>query len=293
MKISKVNKVVIPMAGLGTRMLPATKVLPKEMLPVAGKPIIQLILKEALESGFSEIIFVINKSKVLVESFFDKNTKLESFLKNKSQNLLLKEIKDISKIKANIVSVFQDKPKGLGHAITCASSLLAGEPFAVMLPDMILDSNYRRNNLALMKKNFEKTGVSSILLGKAKKSDIQNYGIVKINKRDKNNTFFSIEDILEKPTPEKAPSSLFVAGRYIFDKEILDFLSKEKPDSSGEIQLSGAISNFLKSSKKMNGLILNGDIYDCGSKLGILIANLAFSFKDKNTKKEVLKYLNK
>ena len=293
MKISKVNKVVIPMAGLGTRMLPATKVLPKEMLPVAGKPLIQYILKEALESGFSEIIFVLNKNKAIVESYFDKNTKLETFLKNKSQNLLLKEIKDISKIKPHIVSVLQDKPKGLGHAISCASSFLAGEPFAVMLPDMILDSNYRKSNLALMKKNFEKTGVSSILLGKAKKSDIQNYGIVKINKSDRNNTFFSIEDILEKPIPEKAPSNLFVAGRYIFEKEILDFLTKEKPDSSGEIQLSGAISNFLKSSKKINGFIHNGDIHDCGSKLGILIANLAFSFKDKNIKKEVLKYLNK
>jgi len=293
MKVSKVKKVVIPMAGLGTRMLPATKVLPKEMLPVAGKPIIQLILKEALDSGFSEIIFVINKSKALVENFFDKNIKLEIFLKNRSQNLLLKEIKDISKIKANIVSVLQDKPKGLGHAITCASPLLSGEAFAVMLPDMILDSNNRNNNLALMKKNFEKTGISSILLGKAKKSDVQNYGIVKINKRDRNNIFFPIENILEKPSPEKAPSNLFAVGRYIFENEILSYLKREKPDSSGEIQLSGAISNFLKDSNTINGLPLDGAIHDCGNKLGYLIANLAYSFKDPNFKKEVLKFIKK
>ena len=158
---------------------------------------------------------------------------------------------------------------------------------------MVLDSDYKKNNLALMKKNYEKTGTSSLLLGKVKKSEVKNYGIAKLKKEGRKKIFFPLDDVIEKPSPNEAPSNLFIAGRYVFDNEILSLINKEKPDSSGEIQLTGAISNFLKSSKKLNGLLLEGNIHDCGNKLGYLIANLAFSLKDRNTKKEVLKYLKK
>lgn len=281
------------MAGLGTRMLPATKVVPKELLPVAGKPVIQLIVEEAVGAGFSEIIFVTNSSKVSVESHFKTSSKLEKKLKKQLKTSLLKEIKEISSNKIKILNIEQKKPKGLGHAILSAKSLISKEPFAVMLPDMVIESNHKGNNFALMKENFEKTGKSSILLGKVRKSDVQNYGIAKFKKKAMKDIFFQLNDIIEKPSPKKAPSNLFVAGRYVFDNEILVFLDKEKPDSSGEIQLTGALSKYLKSSKKLNGLLLEGNIYDCGNKLGYLIANIAFSFKDNITKKEVLKFLRK
>ncbi len=291
--MKSLKKVVIPVAGLGIRMLPATKEIPKEMLPLNGIPIIQYIVKEAIDSGFSEIIFVTHKSKETVSNYFKKNLKLELILEKKSQKSLLKEMNDISKLGTKIVSVLQDKPNGLGHAILCAKSLIAGEPFAVMLPDMILDYKNKKSSLAMMKKNFDISGESSILLGKVKKSEVQNYGIAKLkNTRPKNNFFF-LEDMVEKPEPKKAPSNLFAVGRYIFDNEILSFLSEEKPDKTGEIQLTGAISNFLKSSNPLKGRICDEDLYDCGNKSGYLIANLNFSLKDKITKKEVLKYLKK
>ena len=291
--MKKLRKVVIPVAGLGIRMLPATKSIPKEMLPLAGKPIIQYIVQEAVDAGFSEIIFVTHQNKAPIEDHFKKNSELELILEAKIQTSFLKELKNISKIGTKIVSVIQKKPKGLGHAVLCARSLIAEEPFAVMLPDMILESNYSENNLALMKENFDQTGKSSILLGKVKKSEVQKYGIAKLINKSKKNCFFPLGDIVEKPSPKQAPSKLFVVGRYIFENEIFSFLAKEKPDSSGEIQLTGAISNFIKSSKVLNGCLLEGNFYDCGDKLGYLIGNLAFSFKDKNSKKEVLRYLKK
>ncbi len=291
--MKKLKKVVIPMAGLGTRMLPATKVIPKELLPIAGKPIIQYIVEEAIGAEFSEIIFVTNSSKLSIESHFKTSSKLENKLKKQLKISLLKEIKKISRLKVKIINIEQKEPKGLGHAILSAKPLISKDPFAVMLPDMIIESNYKKNNFALMKENFEKTREPSILLGRVKKSDVQNYGIVKFNKKSLKNTFFQLDDIIEKPSPKKAPSNLFVAGRYVFDNKIFDFLDREQPDSSGEIQLTGAISKYLRSLKKFNGLILEGKIHDCGSKLGYLIANIAFSFEDPSIKKEVLKYLKK
>ncbi len=291
--MNKLKKVIIPIAGLGTRMLPATKSLPKEMLPLAGKPIIQIIVEEAIESGFSEIIFVTRDNNKDIKNHFETNAELENILEKQQKKTLLEEIKNISKLKANIFSVKQKKPMGLGHAILCAKSLIAGQPFAVMLPDMILNSNYKKNNLAIMKQKFEESGEPSILLGKVKKSDLENYGIVKLKNKTNKSTFFPLEDIIEKPAQKKAPSNLAVLGRYIFNNEILNYLSEEKPDSSQEIQLTGAISKFLKSTKTVHGLILDGEVYDCGSKLGYLIANLTFSLKDPYIKKEVLKYLKK
>lgn len=289
----KVKKVIIPIAGLGTRMLPVTKVIPKEMLAVAGTPVIQYVIKEAINAGFSEIILISRPGKNLVDNYFQSDLKLESVLKKKLKKSFLKEIKEISRLKAKIFNVKQREPKGLGHAILCAKSLISNEPFAVMLPDMILDSDYKKTNLALMKKNFEKSGNSSLLLGKVSKSKVQSYGIAMLKKGNIEKNFFPLEGVIEKPSPKEAPSNLYVVGRYIFENEILKFLTKVKPDSSGEIQLSGAISKFAKSPKKLNGLIVEGDVYDCGSKTGYLIANLAFSLKDRNTKKAVLEYLKK
>lgn len=291
--MNTITKVIIPIAGLGTRMLPATKLIPKEMLTIASVPIIQYVVKEAIDAGFTEIIFVSRSAKNLVKDYFQINSKQERILKKKLTNNQFNELREISRPKAKIFNVRQNEAKGLGHAVLCAKSLISDESFAVMLPDMVLDSNYKKTNLALMKKNFKKTGESSILLGKVEKSKIQSYGIAKFKKRNSKNIFFPLQDLIEKPATKEAPSNLYAVGRYIFNNEILKFLSKEKADSSGEIQLTGAISNFARSSKKLNGLLVDGDVYDCGNKTGHLIANLAFSIKNKKTKKEVLKYLNR
>ncbi len=288
----KLSKVVIPIAGLGTRMLPATKAIPKEMLPIAGKPIIQHIVEEASLSGFSEIILITHSSKYSVENHFDTSFELEAALEKRVKRSLLKEIKNISKLNVNISSLRQGEAKGLGHAILCAKPLLNKEPFAVMLPDMIIDINTKKSNLYSMKNEFEKSGQSSVLLGAAKKSEISKYGIAKIARSKNSNGSYKLENIIEKPTPKRSPSNLFAAGRYIFTNEILDFLSSEKPDSTGEIQLTGAISNFLNLNP-VQGFKLEGKIFDCGDKLGYLIANLAFSFNDPSIKKEVLKFINK
>ena len=291
--MKNLKKVIIPVAGLGTRMLPATKAIPKELFPVAGIPVIQYIVKEVIDAGFSEIIFISRVGKTPIERYFENNYELEAILKKLTKKSLLNEIKEISNLKAKIIHVKQNKAKGLGHAILCAKPVISDEPFAVVLPDMLLSKNNKKNNLALMKKNFEKSGVSSLLLGKAKKSEIQNYGIVKLKNKNIKKVFSPLNDIVEKPLPKNAPSNLFVIGRYIFENEILSFLAKEKPDSSGEIQLTGAISSFLQSSKEINGTIIDGEVYDCGNKSGYLIANLDFSFKDRKIKNQVLKYLNK
>jgi len=290
--LKKVNKVIIPVAGLGTRMIPATKSIPKEMLPIFDKPLIQIIVEEAIQAGFKNIIFVTHKNKSSIIDHFKKNLELEISLKKKKSKFLLKELNKLSKFNSYISTVEQEEIKGLGHAILCAKDLILDENFAVMLPDMII-SYGRKKNFLEMKKNFEEYGNSSILLSKVEKSEVQNYGIAKFKKGIKTDNFFQLEEIVEKPLPNKSTSNLAAVGRYIFDNELLRFLSIEKPDSSGEIQLSGAISSFMKTKKKINGLILDGEFHDCGSKSGYIIANLAFSMKDKSVKKEVLKYLNK
>ena len=237
MKNFCLKKAVVPVAGLGTRMLPATKEIPKEMLPIVTTPIIQLIVEEIFYSGIEEIILITNSKKGSIEEHFDKNLDLELKLK-KNKNLRdLNLLKHISKLKTKIITIKQGEPLGLGHAVLCSMPIVKDEPFALVLPDMILSTNDCRNNLSKLKKNFEKSGNSQILLGKVEKKDTKKYGIAKV----KNSSLVSI---IEKPDPSKAPSNLFAVGRYIFDKEIFKFIKKTKPDKSGEIQLTDALKDY-------------------------------------------------
>ena len=287
----KLKKVVIPIAGLGTRMLPATKAIPKEMLPIVDKPIIQYVVEEAVEAGFKEIIFITHSSKSSVENHFDTSFELEAALEKRLKRSALKEIRSISKLNVLIHSVRQGEAKGLGHAILCAKTIIGKEPFAVMLPDMVIDGS-KNNNLSIMKQEFEKTAVSSILLGNAKKEDFNKYGLAKV-KRIPKEKFFQITKMVEKPTFSKAPSNLFAVGRYILSNEIFNFLSKVKPDKSGEIQLTNAIDSYIQNKNNVLGFNLNGRVFDCGEKIGLLIANIEFAKKDKNLSKSLSKYLNK
>ena len=293
--MEKINKVIIPVAGLGTRMLPATKSIPKEMLPVLNKPIIQYIVEEVIYAGFEEIILVSHSSKYSIENHFDKSFELEATLEKRVKRGMLKEIRAVSKLNISMQSIRQGEAKGLGHAILCAERLIGKNPFAVVLPDMLIskDNGNAGDSLKKMKRNFEINETSSILLGKAKKVDISKYGIAKIRKNSKLPGLGFVEKIIEKPSLEKAPSNLYAAGRYIFTNDFFKYLSKVKPDKLNEIQLTDAIDLFINDNKKVNAFPLEGKIFDCGENVQLILANLEFAMKDPIMKSKIKNFLKK
>ena len=291
--MKKINKVVIPVAGLGTRMLPATKVIPKEMLPILNKPIIQYIVEEVIYAGFKEIILVTHSSKNSIENHFDKSFELEATLEKRVKRAKLKEIRSISKLNISMQSIRQGQALGLGHAILCTKKIVGKEPFAIILPDMLI-SNKNGNagdSLKEMRLRFDKDEISSVLLGKAKKADIPKYGIAKIKKNPKSHGLGLIEKIIEKPSIKKAPSNLYAAGRYIFKNDFFKYLSKVKPDKFNEIQLTDAIDNFINDNNKVGAFPLQGDIFDCGDDAEYILANLEFAMKDPAMKVKIKNYL--
>ena len=293
--MKKISKVVIPVAGLGTRMLPATKAIPKEMLPVLNKPIIQYIVEEAVYAGFKEIILVTHSSKYSIENHFDKSFELEATLEKRVKRGMLKEIRAVSNLNISMQSIRQGEAKGLGHAILCAKRLIEKEPFAVILPDMLIskDNGNAGDSLKKMKRNFEINETSSVLLNKAKKADISKYGIAKIRKNSKFPGLGFVEKIIEKPSIEKAPSNLYAAGRYIFTNDFFEYLSKVKPDKSNEIQLTDSIDLFIRDNNKVSAFPLDGKIFDCGDNIQLILANLEFAMKDPIMKSRIKNYLKK
>ena len=291
--MKKINKVVIPVAGLGTRMLPATKAIPKEMLPVLNKPIIQYIVEETIYAGFKEIILVTHSSKNSIEDHFDQSFELEATLEKRVKRSLLKEIRAISKLNISMQSIRQGEAKGLGHAILCTRRLIGKEPFAVILPDMLISNNNGNagDSLKEMRLNFERQEIPSVLLGRAKKADIPKYGIAQIKKHPKLPGLGLIEKIIEKPSIKKAPSNLYAAGRYIFNNDFFKYLSKVKPDKSNEIQLTDAIENYIKDGKEVNAFPLEGELFDCGDNAEYILANLEFAMKDPTIKTKIKNYL--
>ncbi len=279
------NKVVIPVAGLGTRMLPATKVIPKEMLPIVDKPIIQYVVEEVIAAGFKEIILVTHSSKNSIENHFDTSFELETALERRIKRSLLREIKNISRLKSKIFSVRQGEPKGLGHAILQAKELINGEPFAVVLPDRVMNEyscKLKEDNLAKMKKEFLKNNESLILLEKVNKKDAHKYGIAKLKTTFKSSESTAVlQDIIEKPKIEKAPSQFAAVGRYIFENDIFKYIDQKKSNNK-EIEITDAIKKFIKDNNPVNSLILKGECFDCGDKMGYLrsIITIARSRED-------------
>ena len=291
--MNTLKKVVIPVAGLGTRMLPATKAIPKEMLPVLNKPIIQYIVEEAIYAGFKEIILVTHSSKYSIENHFDKSFELEATLEKRVKRGTLKEIQAISKLNISMQSIRQGEAKGLGHAILCAERLIGKEPFAVILPDMLIskDNGNAGDSLKKMKLNFEKGEISSVLLGKAKKADISKYGIAKIKKNSKVPGLGLIEKMIEKPSIKRAPSNLYAVGRYIFNNDFFKYLRQVKPDKSNEIQLTDAIEHYLKDGNKVSAFLLEDNIFDCGDNAEYILANIEFAMRDPKIKSKIKNYL--
>jgi UTP--glucose-1-phosphate uridylyltransferase len=288
--VRHINKAVIPMAGLGTRMLPATKAIPKELLPVYDRPIIEHIVKEAIEGGICEIIFITRSGKEAIENHFDAHYELEHRLVSKGQDKILEDIVKIVPDSIKISSIRQADALGLGHAILCAKHLINGEPFAVLLPDvLVLDKKNRRKNFSFSNliKAWDKTGISQIMIEEVEFDNIEKYGIVETKAKNVNIFETSpIISIIEKPVPQNAPSNLAVLGRYILTPQIFYFLENTNPGASSEIQLTDALFELL-AKEGINAVLTDADIYDCGDKLGYLHANLAVGMRDTKSRESI------
>jgi len=286
MHFSKVKKVIIPVAGLGTRMLPATKAIPKEMLPIFDKPLIQYVVEEAMDAGIEEIILVTRSGKEAIENHFDKNYELEKALKSSNDNKSLKEIKSLFNKNLKISSVRQESPLGLGHAILTAKSHINNEPFAVMLPDELLIKKQKKSDFKMLMDNFDKSGNSQILVEKILKKDVSTYGIVEFIKTDSSMERFNVSNLLEKPNPSITSSRYRIIGRYVLPYEVLENLQTQKPGRNKEIQLTDAINEMLNDKmSKIDAVISSSKVYDCGSKKGFIGANLEVAMKQSRIKK--------
>jgi UTP--glucose-1-phosphate uridylyltransferase len=279
MEGARVHKAVIPVAGLGTRMLPATKAIPKELLPILNKPIIQYVVEEAISAGIKEIIFITRSGKEAIENHFDKNYELELMLEKKGKRKILKSIKNLIPSNVKISSIRQENALGLGHAIHCAKHLIKNEPFAVLLPDEILLQKNKFKDFSQMLKLFEKSGKGQILVEKVSKRLVSNYGVVDIKRKPiKPLTSSPIYQLVEKPIISSSPSNLRIVGRYILPSEIMSILSKTKKGRDGEIQLTDALEFYIKKKPAaLEAFLSDSFIFDCGSIEGFLNANIAFA----------------
>jgi UTP--glucose-1-phosphate uridylyltransferase len=281
-EIHKITKAVIPVAGLGTRMLPATKAIPKEMLPVVDKPLIQYIVSECVAAGITEIVLVTHSSKNSIENHFDTSYELEATLEKRVKRQLLDEVRSITPEHVTIMHVRQGVAKGLGHAILCALPVIGDQPFAVLLPDVLIDeveSNLETENLAEMMRRFDETRESQIMVEPVPLEEVSNYGVVDINGDElKPGESALMREVVEKPAREDAPSNLAVVGRYVLSDKIWEYLKKTPPGAGDEIQLTDAIA-MLMDAEPVNAFHITGSSHDCGSKLGYMQANTIYGLR--------------
>lgn len=284
---AKINKAVIPVAGLGTRMLPATKAIPKELLPVYDRPIIEHVVKEAISGGVTEIILVTRSGKEAIENHFDAHYELEHRLEKKGKETILGTVKNIIPKRVKVTSIRQSDALGLGHAVLCAKHLIGDEPFAVLLPDvLVLDKPSRSRNysFAQLVAAWEATGVGQVMVERVGIEAVENYGIADVAS-PQIEAFSSVElrALVEKPAPEDAPSDLAVLGRYILPAKVLDLIAETGAGVGGEIQLTDALDRLIETDG-LNAFETDAATYDCGNKQGFLGANLAVGMRDKKTK---------
>ena len=282
-----IKKAVIPAAGLGTRFLPATKSMPKEMLPLLNKPAIQFVVEEAIASGIEDILIITGRGKRAIEDYFDSSPELESHLLQNEKYELLKEVKDISSL-ANIYYVRQKEPKGLGDAILKAEKHVGDEPFAVLLGDDIIKGNVpcikQLTNL------FEKYNKSIIAVEEVPKEKVSSYGMIK--GREIEDLTYLIEDIIEKPDVEETPSNIATVGRYVLAPEIFDCIKETKPGSGNEIQLTDSI-RILKAQQEVYAYKFQGKRHDVGDKIGYIKTIIDYALEHAELKEEIERYLQR
>lgn len=288
---NKVKKAIIPAAGLGTRFFPATKTIPKEMLPIVDKPIILYVIEEAMQAGIEDIVLIQGRGKTAIEDFFDISYELEDTLMKNGKSEVLESLEKI-RSSVNIVSVRQKSALGLGHAVRCAKSVVGDEPFAVLLGDEITLSKTRSENVtAFLSDQYQKTNASSVWVLPIDLKDSSKYGIVNVGPDNKDLSLGKkVLGVVEKPSSENAPSNWALPGRYVFSPEIFDFLDNTKPGKNGEIQLSDAMNEMAKTSG-LFAYSFNSRRYDAGDKLGFLIANIDLALERDDLKNDLLNYL--
>ncbi|HEY8963491.1 MAG TPA: UTP--glucose-1-phosphate uridylyltransferase [Alphaproteobacteria bacterium] len=271
-----IKKAVFPVAGLGTRFLPATKVLPKEMLPLVDRPLIQRAVEEAREAGIDEFIFVSGRGKSLILEHFEYQPELIIALKEAGKTDLLEKVRGSNLESGIFSSVLQQLPKGLGHAVWCARKMIGNEPFALLLPDVMVLPE-AKGCTAQMVDIYNKTGGNIIASAHVAREDVHRYGILDV--ADKGAGVTAIKNMVEKPKTEDAPSTLSIVGRYILQPEILSVLETQKAGSGGEIQLTDAMLTLIKS-QPFTSMLLKDQYFDCGHHTGFIEANIAFALKD-------------
>lgn len=272
----RVKTAIFPVGGLGTRFLPATKAMPKEMLTVASKPLIQYAFEEAVNAGIERFIFITGRNKNTISNHFDHAYELEATLSDKDKQDMLEQTCGWIPEAGHIAFIRQQKPLGLGHAVWCARHYCENEPVAILLADELYLSE--QGLLKEMLSVYEQTGNNVIALKNVPQNHTNRYGIVSYNTQE--NGLIHISDMVEKPKPDKAPSTMAITGRYILQPEIFDYLKQQEAGSGGEIQLTDAMATMLPHSP-FYGYEFNGGRYDCGSQMGFLEANIAFALADK------------
>ncbi|ATF75089.1 UTP--glucose-1-phosphate uridylyltransferase GalU [Pasteurella multocida] len=287
-------KAIIPVAGLGTRMLPATKAIPKEMLTLVDKPLIQYVVNECVAAGMKEIVLVTHSSKNAIENHFDTSFELETMLEKRVKRQLLDEVRSICPKNVTIMHVRQGNAKGLGHAVLCGRPLVGNEPFAVILPDVLLadfSADQKRENLAAMVKRFEETQTSQIMVAPVAEKEVSNYGIVDCGGADlKGGESTKIHSIVEKPSLDKAPSNLAVVGRYVFSAAIWDLLEKTPIGVGDEIQLTDAIDMLIEK-EVVEAFHMTGKSFDCGDKIGYMQAFVEYGLQHDKLGQQFKAYL--
>ena len=282
----KVNKVVFPVAGLGSRFLPATKAIPKEMLPIIDKPLIQYAVDEAIDAGFSELIFITGNTKRAIQDHFKFNPDLNISNLTEDKKNFLSEIHRVIPSHVSCKYIIQDEPLGLGHAILQAKEAIGEDPFAVVLADDLIDS--KQGVLKQMLDHYKDENSSIISVQKIMKSESINYGIIEF--KEVNKDLMKIIDIVEKPSPENAPSNYGVVGRYILSSKIFSMLDKVSAGVGNEIQLTDAIKLLLKTNP-IYSYKFSGTRHDCGTKIGFIKANIAFALNDPNYSDDLKIYI--
>lgn len=281
----KIRKAVFPAAGFGTRFLPATKAIPKEMLPLLDKPLIQYSVEEAKDSGLKEVIIVTGMGKTAIEDHFDVSFELEILLKEKNKKDILKMVEEVSNL-IHFSYTRQKKPLGLGHAIHCAKNLVGTEPFAVFLSDDVIDAKIPV--MRQMSKAFQRHPFTMLAVQRVPRKDVHNYGIIEAKKIGPR--LYKVIDMVEKPHPKTAPSNLAIIGRYILTPEIFQALEQTRPGKGGEIQLTDGLK-LLSKTQPIYAYEFEGDRYDAGDKLGFLKANVSFALKNSHIRKDFRAFL--
>lgn len=281
-----VRKAVFPVAGMGTRFLPATKSMPKEMLPVVDKPLIQYAVEEARAAGIEEIIFVTGRGKTAIENHFDHSYELEDILAQKKKTEILEQLIKMLPNEGSISYTRQQQALGLGHAIYCAKNIVGDEPFAILLADDLVNAD--RPCLKQMMDLYHEKGGNIVAIEEVPREKTSNYGILDVSKQDGN--VIEVKGLVEKPKPEDAPSNFSIIGRYILQPEVFGHLEKKVVGAGGEIQLTDAMAQML-GTMPFHGLLFDGERFDCGDKTGFILANIALAMQRPDMRQGITDYL--